>query len=249
MADQPFLSNLQLIVKGELTQAKQDILDCLKMFWKPVEIDIHEIGQEKKLSIQLSFMSRQWGDFGSIELSPVDPTQTLVRFIIPPYPDFGETERFETTIRESIGPSAVGLRMIDMGPYEGLIAYLGKQLQDRRLKLFNMLYIRLVYSLKMSPFLIEPLEVLPNSAPEGTNHSEISPTQPKENRDIPITPETSEQYIALVSKKNDQILDLWRTGLTAKEIAARLGRTEKTVLNSLTLLRRSFGDQLVPRRK
>jgi len=248
MSDQPFLSNLHLIHKGEMIHTKQDILECLKGFWEPVEISLDEIYWEKIPFIHLSFVSPNWGDFGNIELRPVDPTQTLVRFNIPPYPDFKEVERFEPTIRESIGPS-VGLRLVDLGPRPESLTYLGKHLQDRRLQLFNLLYTRLVYTLKMSPLHFEGSNAISESGPERTNHSEIGQTEPNENRDIPINPETGGPNITLVSKRNDQILDLWRAGLTAKEIASRLGRTEKTILNSLTLLRRSFGDEVVPRRK
>jgi hypothetical protein len=249
MLDQPILGNLLLIHKGKITQTKQDILECLKGFWEPLEISIDEIYWEKKPSIQLSFVSRSWGDFGSIELRPVDQTQTLVRFNIPPYPDFEETELFESGIRESIGPSEPGLRLVDLGTHQESLTYLGKLLQDRRLVLFSMLYTRLVYTLKMSPFHFESSYAISESDSERTNHSEVGSSEPKENRDIPIIRETDGQNIPMISKKDDQILDLWRTGLTAKEIASRLGRTEKTILNSLTLLRRSFGDEVVPRRK
>jgi hypothetical protein len=249
MADQPILANLQLIHKGGMSQTKQDILECLKGFWEPLEISTQEIYWEKKPSIQLSFVSRSWGDFGNIELSPVDLTQTLVRFNIPPYFDFEETEVYESAIRESIGPFEPGLRLVDLGTHQESLIYLGKLLQDRRLQLFSMLYTRLVYSLKMSPFHFEPSFAISESDSEGTNHSDVGPSKPIENRDIPIIHETDGQNIPMISKKDDQILDLWRAGLSAKEIASRLGRTEKTILNSLTLLRRSFGDEVVPRRK
>jgi hypothetical protein len=194
-------------------------------------------------------MNRPWGDFGSIELSPVDQTQTLVRFIILPYSDFLETELYKSTIRESIGPSEPGLRLVDLGPHQESLTSLSKHLQDRRLQLFCILYTRLVYSLKMNPFHFEPSYAISESDSERTNHSEVGSSVPKENRDIPINHDTGGPNIALISKKDDQILDLWCTGLTAKEIASRLGRAEKTILNSLTILRRSFGDEVVPRRK
>jgi hypothetical protein len=42
---------------------------------------------------------------------------------------------------------------------------------------------------------------------------------------------------------------LWQSGQTAKMIALRTSKTEKTVLNQLTLLRKSLGEELVPRRR
>jgi len=45
------------------------------------------------------------------------------------------------------------------------------------------------------------------------------------------------------------LLRLWQSGQTAKEIALRTSKTEKTVLNQLTLLRKSLGEEQVPRRR
>jgi len=52
-----------------------------------------------------------------------------------------------------------------------------------------------------------------------------------------------------LSRENQELLRLWSTGLTAKEIGTRTGKTEKTVLNRLSLLRKEFGQERVPRRK
>ena len=52
-----------------------------------------------------------------------------------------------------------------------------------------------------------------------------------------------------LSRENQELLRLWSAGLTAKEIGTRTGKTEKTVLNRLSLLRRAFGQERVPRRK
>jgi hypothetical protein len=38
-------------------------------------------------------------------------------------------------------------------------------------------------------------------------------------------------------------------GILEALIALRMGRTEKTILNKLTLMRKSYGEQLVPRRR
>jgi DNA-binding CsgD family transcriptional regulator len=44
-------------------------------------------------------------------------------------------------------------------------------------------------------------------------------------------------------------MDLWAEGYTAKQIALRTGRTEKRILNRVTMMRKTYGEQLVPRRK
>ena len=65
---------------------------------------------------------------------------------------------------------------------------------------------------------------------------------PNDNRDI-----VQGDYVP--SQDESQLLDLWAKGYTAKQIALRTGRTEKTILNRLTLMRKTYGEQLVPRRK
>ncbi len=46
-----------------------------------------------------------------------------------------------------------------------------------------------------------------------------------------------------------ELVRLWQSGQTAKEIALRTSKTEKTVLNQLTLLRKSLGEEQVPRHR
>jgi hypothetical protein len=113
----------------------------------------------------------------------------------------------------------------------------------------NQVYTRLVHTLKLTPFNFDPIEPFSHSTPNRNNPQEIYPVEQKRVRDIPIMSENLPARNPLFPKKSDQIVELWKTGLAAKEIAARLGRTEKTVLNRLALLRKSFGDQVVPRRK
>jgi DNA-binding NarL/FixJ family response regulator len=74
------------------------------------------------------------------------------------------------------------------------------------------------------------------------NHENLMRDIPNDDRDIKprdISP----------SKDESIVLDLWAKGYTAKQIAMRVGRTEKTILNRLTLMRKTYGDQLVPRRR
>ncbi|HEY5729897.1 MAG TPA: hypothetical protein VIS72_07585 [Anaerolineales bacterium] len=69
------------------------------------------------------------------------------------------------------------------------------------------------------------------------------------NRDIPNENGDDDPVEYSPSQDESQVLDLWAKGHTAKEIALRMGRTEKTILNKLTLMRKAYGEQLVPRRR
>ena len=63
-----------------------------------------------------------------------------------------------------------------------------------------------------------------------------------ENRDIP-------RDDPVLRDDQQELLRLWQSGQTAKVIALRTSKTEKTVLNQLTLLRKSLGEEQVPRRR
>jgi DNA-binding NarL/FixJ family response regulator len=62
-------------------------------------------------------------------------------------------------------------------------------------------------------------------------------TQYIDDRDIP-------RDNPVLRDDQQELLRLWQSGQTAKEIALRTSKTEKTVLNQLTLLRKSLGDEL-----
>jgi DNA-binding NarL/FixJ family response regulator len=73
---------------------------------------------------------------------------------------------------------------------------------------------------------------------------------PKELRwDIPKDTRVNDRVENLPSPDESLVLNLWAKGFTAKQIALRTGRTEKTILNRLTLMRKTYGEQLVPRRR
>jgi hypothetical protein len=69
------------------------------------------------------------------------------------------------------------------------------------------------------------------------------------NRDIPNENRDEDPIEYSPSQDESLVLDLWAKGHTAKQIALRMGRTEKTILNKLTLMRKTYGEELVPRRK
>ncbi len=46
-----------------------------------------------------------------------------------------------------------------------------------------------------------------------------------------------------------EMVRLWHNNLTCKEIAVRLGCTEKTIINKINLLRNQYGQEIVPYRR
>jgi DNA-binding NarL/FixJ family response regulator len=184
-----------------------------------------------------------WGKVGLIELQWVDHTQTLVRFCLPEYPDNREIEIYEEKIRESLPASAVAIHLFDFdNAREKALSYLGKYLHEYRLHCLR----EINNLLATNPRLVS-LQGMIFDRPQYTE-LRISPkesqrqTTEKVDRDIPTENEP-------IRSDLQELLQLWQSGYTAKEIALRIGKTEKTILNRLTLLRRSHGEQVVPRRK
>jgi hypothetical protein len=106
-----------------------------------------------------------------------------------------------------------------------------------------------VSSLGLIPYQLSYFQVRP--APEVG----ISPIQPvavqleaENSRDIPKKHPSKERDTSL-NGDYQEMMRLWAAGLTAKEIGHRTGKTEKTILNRLTILRRAYGEERVPRRK
>jgi hypothetical protein len=52
-----------------------------------------------------------------------------------------------------------------------------------------------------------------------------------------------------LSREDQELLRLWSAGLTAKEIGMRTGKTGKTVMNRLSVLRGMYGEERIPLRK
>jgi hypothetical protein len=166
-----------------------------------------------------------------------------VRFCLPVFPDEKVTETFEQQIREELPPSAVEVRLFDAdGEREKALVYLGRYLHEFRLRRLQEIQYLLVNTLGLLS--LHGLTIERQRYPEPR----ISPTEShkqineKVDRDIPKEDEP-------LRNEHLEMLRLWQSGHTAKEIALRTGKTEKTILNRITLLRKSYGDQQVPRRK
>ncbi len=184
-----------------------------------------------------------WGEVGEVELRRIDHTQTLVCITLPEYPDDRESEDHEQKICENLPASVVAICIIDMhNERQKALAYIGKRLHEHRIRKLNEITRMLANSLD----LISLQEVTIEG--KGYFETRISLLVPKlqmnevTDRDIPTENKA-------LRDDQQELLRLWQSGLTAKEIALRTSKTEKTILNQVTLLRKLHGEELVPRRR
>lgn len=238
------LASSQYLVRGDLAVAHQSLIERLCDYNIP-----HLIGEgegeaslEKQAKVTRLY-APLWKGVGRIELEPVDSTQTLVRFCLPGYPDDAETERYEQEIRMALPPPAAAIRLIDVeGDRARALAYLGRKLNEFRLQRLREIQNVLVNSLGLLSLYGLPIEGNRFLYGEGPKPEQQQSAGRNTDRDIPKRDQPLRGDIQLM-------LRLWQSGHTAKEIALRTSRTEKTILNRLTLLRKSLGEKLVPRRK
>ena len=238
------LASSQYIARGDLATARKAILESLCAFNVP-----HIIGEgteeipDNEAAKVIRLFALVWKGIGRIELEPVDDTQTLVRFCLPGYPEDVETERYEARNPDGAAAPAAAIRLMDVeGDRWRALLYLGRYLHKFRLQCLKDIQSMLVNALGLISLQGMPLEK--NQHPGSKiRPSEQRPAEAKKtHRDIPKADQPLRDDIQL-------LLRLWRSGHTAKEIAQRTSRTEKTVLNRLTILRKTLGEELVPRRK
>ena len=238
------LASSQYIARGDLATARKAILESLCAFNVP-----HIIGegtdeiQDNEAARVIRLFALVWKGIGQIELEPVDSTQTLVRFCLPGYPDEVETRRYEDEIRMALPPPAVAIRLMDVeGDRRRALLYLGRYLHQFRLQWLRDTQRNLVNAVGLIS--LQGLPIEKNRYPGNkVNQTEQRPVKAKKtDRDIPQADQPLRDDVRL-------LLRLWQSGHTAKEIAQRTSRTEKTILNRLTMLRKSLGEELVPRRK
>ena len=238
------LASSQYIARGDLATARKAIAERLCAFNVP-----HIIGEgadeipDNETAKVIRLFALVWKGIGQIELEPVDSTQTLVRFCLPGYPDEVETSWYEEEIRKALPTPTVAIRLMDVeGDRRRALLYLGRYLHQFRLQCLRDTQRNLVNAVGLISLQGQPLEK--NRHPR----SKILPLEQrpaeakKTDRDIPQADQPLRDDIQL-------LLRLWRSGHTAKEIAIRTSRTEKTILNRLTMLRKTLGEELVPRRK
>lgn len=236
------LSSIQYVMGGDLESVRSSLIKSLMMnsipffqgdYSEPARLDPADVFQ---------LYSPLWKAVGRIELEDVDPSQVLVRFCLPSFPSQAEVEIHEEAIREALPPPAAVIRIMDAEDDRArVLAYLGRYLHQFRIQclqeiqsvLQNRLGLIPVYGLIIErQRLLEPVSSPPKSEADKDD----------EGRDIP-------RDELILRDDQQELLRLWQSGQTAKVIALRTSKTEKTILNQLTLLRKSLGEELVPRRR
>ncbi len=236
------LSSIQYVMGGDLESVRSSLIKSLTMNSIPFfQGDYSETARLDPADV-FRLYSPRWSAVGRIELESVDPSQVLLRFCLPTFPTEAEVEIQEEAIREALPPPAAVIRIMDAeGDRARALAYLARYLHQFRIQCLQEIQSVLQNRLGLIPVYglsIERQRVL-----------EPSPSPPRsemckddEDRDIP-------RDNLVLRDDQQELLRLWQSGQTAKMIALRTSKTEKTVLNQLTLLRKSLGEELVPRRR
>ena len=236
------LSSIQYLMGGNLESVRSSLIKSLTMnsilFFQG---DYSEYARLDPADV-FQLYSPRWSAVGRIELESVDLSQVLLRFYLPPFPNQAEVEIHEEAIREALPPPAAVIRIMDAdGDRTRALAYLGRYLHQFRIECLQEIQAVLQSRLGLIPvygLIIERQRV----HEPATSPSKFDAGKDEEARDIPRD--------ELVLRDDQQeLLRLWQSGQTAKVIALRTSKTEKTVLNQLTLLRKSLGKELVPRRR
>jgi DNA-binding NarL/FixJ family response regulator len=164
-----------------------------------------------------------------------------VRFCLPAFPNEKEIEYHEQEIRDALPPPDAVIRIMDAeGDRQRALAYLGRNLHEFRIRCLQEIQSLLVITLGLIS--VYGLTIERQRVSELMSSPLNPQKQIEEHRDIPWQDEP-------LREDQQELLRLWQSGQTAKEIALRTSKTEKTILNQITLLRKSHGEQLVPRRK
>jgi len=238
------LASSQYIARGDLATARKAIVESLFAFNIPHLIGVGggETPPNEQTKV-IRLFAPVWKGIGQIELEPVDSTQTLVRFCLPGYPEEVETGWYEDEIRMALPPPAAAIRLMDVeGDRRRALLYLGRYLHEFRLQHLRDIQSKLVNAVRLISLEGLPIEKNRHPGNNGDQTVQQPAKREKAHRDIPKVDQPLRDDAQL-------LLRLWRSGHTAKEIAQRTSRTEKTILNQLTLLRKSLGEELVPRRR
>jgi DNA-binding NarL/FixJ family response regulator len=237
------LSSIQYVIGGNLESVRSALIKSMMMNSIPYAQDENGAASSHiNLADVFQLYSPRWLVVGRIELERIDPSQVLLRFCLPAYPTEAEIEFHERAIRDALPPPAAVIRIMDAeGDRVRALAYLGRYLHQFRIQCLHEIQSVLQSSLGLIPVYGLTIERQHVYAP-ATSTSGAENKQREEDRDIP-------RDNLVLRDDQQELLRLWQSGQTAKEIALRTSKTEKTVLNQLTLLRKSLGEELVPRRR
>lgn len=236
------VSSIQYVMGGDLESVRSALIKSLMM--NSIPFSQGNNGESARLDPADVFLlySPRWLVVGRIELERVDLSQVLLRFCLPSFPSEAEVEIHENAIRDALPPPAAVIRIMDAeGERARALAYLARYLHQFRINCLQEIQSVLQSRLGLIP--VYGLIIERQRIPEPPTPPTKSDTyENNEGRDIPRDE---------LNLRDDQqeLLRLWQSGQTAKVIALRTSKTEKTVLNQLTLLRKSLGEELVPRRR
>lgn len=189
------------------------------------ESDIHP----NRVSTRLTLFHHHWGPTVLMELIPINQAQTLILIPAPPDPDLEDVSSYENKILENLLDTSASIRLARVdGNDMRALALIRTALREQRHHCWMQIQSELIRSLKLKFY-------------DGD--------LPEFNRNIPYKNVERDPVEYSPSRDESLVLDLWAKGHTAKQIAQRMGRTEKTILNKLTLMRKAYGEQFVPRRR
>lgn len=182
-----------------------------------------------RVSTRLTLFHHHWGPTVLMEVIPLDSAQTLILIPAPPDPELDEVSSYETKILENLLDTSASIRLAHVdGNDVRALTLIRTALREQRHHCWMQIQSELIRSLRLIIYEGDPRELV---------------------RDIPTDNRDIDQVEIYPSQDESLVLDLWGKGYTAKQIALRIGRTEKTILNRLTLMRKLYGEQLVPRRR
>ena len=182
-----------------------------------------------RVSTRLTLFHHHWGPTVLMELLPLNQAQTLILIPAPPDPDLEDVSSYENKILENLLDTSASIRLARVdGNDVRALALIRTALREQRHHCWMQIQSELIRSLRLKIYEGDPIELVRDIL--------------NINRDI-------DQGDIVPSQDENLVLDLWAKGYTAKQIALRIGRTEKTILNRVTQMRKTYGEQLVPRRK
>jgi len=236
------LSSIQYLMGGDLESVRSSLIKSLMMNSIPYSQCNNGESARRDPADVFQLYSPRWLVVGRIELERVDLSQVLLRFYLPTFPSQAEVEIHENAIRDALPPPAAVIRIMDAEDDRiRALAYLARYLHQFRVQCLQEIQSVLQNTLGLIPvygLIIERQRILEPATSPGYKKQENE----TEGRDIP-------RDNLVLRDDQKELLRLWQSGQTAKVIALRTSKTEKTVLNQLTLLRKSLGEELVPRRR
>ena len=236
------LSSYQFVIGGDIESVCSALIKSMLMNYIPYSQGENSAPSSRRNPADVfQLYSPRWLMVGRLELDRIDHSQVLLRFCLPAFPTEADIEFHESAIRDALPPPAAVIRIMDAeGDRVRALAYLGRYLQQFRIQCLQEIQSVLQSSLGLIPVYGLTIERVSVVEPAFAQ-SDLQPPN-SDDRDIP-------RDNLFLRDDQQELLRLWQSGQTAKEIALRTSKTEKTVLNQLTLLRKSLGEEQVPRRR